>query len=165
MPPQESRPNRHEFLVYEDRGETAISPKKLGSLSSNPSQDSASSGHLSLETNTSPRKDKGKGKATEMVKAEQLSGSFEEISSPHTIISHQPASTTATSSKKAKGQRRRRKEQIKSPHGGESSPPQHQENDSQERREGMMVHSTRVFGADNLCFAFSSTDRSCFLQR
>ena len=135
-----------------------ISPSKAGSLGSNPSQsqDSASSRHLSLRTNTSPRKDTGKGKATETVNAEQLKDSSGEIPSPHTIISHQPVSTTTTFSKKVEGQHPRSKHPTKPPHGGESSPPQHQENhDSQE---GMMAHSARVFDVDNLCFAFSVQD-------
>ncbi len=158
-PPQESRPSQHAVSVYEDSGKIVISPKKAGSPGSNPSHDSASRRHPTLVgTNTVPHKDKGKGKGTETVDAGQLKGASGEISSPHTNILHQPAPTMATSWETRKRARRRGGQSTKHPHGGESSLPQNpepnQNNDSQERFQGMMAHSVRVFSANNLRFGF-----------
>ena len=166
-PPKESRPNHHALSIYEDPGEMAIPFPKAGSLSSNPPQDSASNRHLSLGTNTtSPRKDKGKGKAKETADAGQLEDSSGEPSSSCPNILHQPASTEATSSERKKRVNvppRRPKHSTKPLRGGESSTPQHQEpnqnNDSQGRSWGMMAYPVRVFGADNYVSLFSST---CF---
>lgn len=127
-PPLESRPN-HAPSVYEDPGKTVNSPPKAGSLGSNPSQDSASSHHLSLGTNTSPHKDKGKGKVTETAGAEQLKDSSGEFPGSRTSTLLQAASTS--SEKKRKVKRRRNNP----PHGGEPSLPQNpqpnQNSDSQ----------------------------------
>ena len=144
-----------------------ISPPKAGSLGSNPSQDSAFSRHLGLGTNTSPRKDKDEGKATGTADAEQLEDSPWEPSSSCTSIVHQPASTMTTSSERKKRVSVPPCHLTKPPHSGESSTPQYQEpnqnNDSQERFQGMMGHSVRVFGADNLCFAFQFNRSFLFL--
>ena len=138
-------------------------PPEAGSLGSNPSQESASSHHLSLGTNNSPHKDKGNGNATETADAEPLKGSSGEFSGSHTSrLPHATSIMTASSERKKK---RRPKGPTRLPHGGESSLPQNSEpnqnNDSQERLQGMMARLVRVFGADDLCFGFQF-NRSLF---
>jgi hypothetical protein len=168
-PPQGSQPSQPVVSVHEDPVEV-LSPGKVGSLGSNPSQDSASSrsSHRSLGTNISPRKDKGKGKAEEIADddAEQPKGSSQESSGSHATTVPQPASTPAEGKKKGQKSRRPRHSHLNKPQrGGESSLPQNgepsQTNDSQERQQGMTVHLVRAFRADNLCFAFQF-NRSLF---
>lgn len=163
-PPQESRPGHRALSVYEDSGDMVISPQKAGSLGSNRSHDPTSIRHPGLATNTSPRKNKGKGKATETADTEQLKGSPGEFPGSHTNMPPQAASS-AEKRKKFKLPPRRTKQTIKPPRGGESNLPQtpepNQNNDGQERFQGMIAHSLRVFSADDLCLVFSSTARPC----
>lgn len=158
--PEESRPVHTAVSVYKDPDQVIASPRKAESQGINPSQDSVStrSGHRSLGSNTSPRKDKGKSKETERADIEQLKGSSGEISSPATNIVVPQATIMPPPLRMTKKLRRRvEKKQVANPSRvAETSVPQSQEatqtNDSQEsQHQGMMVHSVSVFDTNDLC--------------
>jgi len=127
-----------------------VSPRKAVSLASNPSQESVSThgSHRSLGSNTSHRKDKGKGKETEANDVEQLKGSSREASSSATNIMVQqttlPPPLPRVKGPKKPRRRHDKKQTTNTLHDAESSLPQSQEpnqtGDSQEsQHQGMVI--------------------------